>query len=853
MPSPLPAATILRMEAPGILPDQPRFAENVWRAPLVPAALAVTAGVLLDRFRTVPLSLSLLTILLALAAWFVTRGGIRPGLPLAYLGLAGVAFGAAFHHRHLHVYPADDIGHFAKEAAQLVRVRGVLDEEPSITPRVRNDPLQSFAGADPTFAVLRATALARAEDWRPVSGRARLVIAGQLPTWHVGDEVEVAGWLEAPQSPGNPGERDQAAVLRDQRIRAVLRVRQTPAAVTRLAERWPYTLTGWFAVLRGWGRRQLTEAVPEHAGLAAALLLGDTAALPRADWEKYVRTGVLHVLAISGQHLIVLAVFLWWVLRLLGVRQSRGAWVVGMCLLGYALLAGGRPPVLRAAVMVCVACGALVRRLPVLVPNTFALAWLTVLLLNPTDMFTAGCQLSFLATAVVYWTTSRMRREQDPLEQLEEESRPAWQRFLRGWARVIGHAYVVNFAVWLALTPLFATHMHLVPPAALVIGPPLTLVAAAALIFGFTLLPCTLVGWPLAIPLARLTSWSLSACDEIVQVADGPIAPRWYVGEIPQWWLWGCYGALLGMLLLRTLQVRWRWFVPAGAAWLCVGLVSGSSRLPVDEFRCTFLAVGHGGCTVLQIPDGRTLLYDTGAITGSDVTRRHVAPFLWHHGVRRIDELLISHADLDHFNGVSALLERFAVGRVTWTPSFSERRSAGVRAVIEELTRRGVPTRRVSAGDRLRAGEVTLDVLHPPLQGPAGNENARSLVLAVRYAGHTLLLTGDLEGPGLQRVLALPPVPVDVLMAPHHGSRGANTPELAAWARPHVVVSCQGLRANTPEDLYKRAGARYLDTARYGAITIRSNHAGLWVETFRTQERFLVAPQRDRQRLNSLN
>src|SRR5262249_5176178 len=155
----------------------------------------------------------------------------------------------------------------------------------------------------------------------PVSGRVSLVVAGRLPpSWHVGDEVEASGWLEASQGPANPGESDGAALLRDQRIRALLRVRSAPDAVVRRAERWPQTLGGWLAVIRAWGRRQLEEALPEHAGVAAALLLGENAAMTRADWEKYVRTGVVHVLAISGQHLVVLAVFLWWVLRLLGVR-----------------------------------------------------------------------------------------------------------------------------------------------------------------------------------------------------------------------------------------------------------------------------------------------------------------------------------------------------------------------------------------------------------------------------------------------------------------------------------------------------------------------------------------------------
>jgi competence protein ComEC len=224
------------------------------------------------------------------------------------------------------------------------------------------------------------------------------------------------------------------------------------------------------------------------------------------------------------------------------------------------------------------------------------------------------------------------------------------------------------------------------------------------------------------------------------------------------------------------------------------------------------------------------------------VTRRHVAPFLWQRGVRRLDEVFLSHADLDHFNGVPALLERFAVGQVTTTPTFAQRGNRPVEATLKALARHGVPLRVVRAGDRLSAGEVRIDVLHPPAQGPEGNENARSLVLLVRHGGHALLLTGDLEGAGLARLLGMAPVRVDVLQAPHHGSPSANPLRLAEWARPAVAVACQARPRTGPgrEDVYARVGGRLLGTWPHGAVTVRSSAAGLTVETYRTKLRLTL-------------
>jgi competence protein ComEC len=263
--------------------------------------------------------------------------------------------------------------------------------------------------------------------------------------------------------------------------------------------------------------------------------------------------------------------------------------------------------------------------------------------------------------------------------------------------------------------------------------------------------------------------------------------------------------------------------------------------------RCTFLAVGHGGCTVIETPDGRVLLYDAGAISGPDITRRFIAPYLWSRGVHRIDEVFLSHADLDHFNGLPALLDRFAVGQVTMTPTFADKATPGVAQTLAVLRERGVPIRILKAGDRVTAGAVQIDVLHPPPTGPDGNENARSMVLEIRHAEHRILLTGDLEGPGLEQVLQLPPRPTDVLMAPHHGSKVSNKADLAEWAHARVVVSCQGPPRGAPvlDAVYNPTGAQVLGTWPHGAVTVRSHASGMVIETYATGQRIVLRTNHD--------
>jgi competence protein ComEC len=816
----------------------------------MPAALAVTAGILLDRYVGVPWPLSLLAVAVSLAGWlWYSVRASSSVVPLVCLGLAVAATGAARHHLYRDTYPADDIGNFAEAEPRPVHLRGVLDEEPFRVRQARQDALRSIPRPDPTLTVLAVTQMEQDDGWVPVSGRARLVVAEPLEGVHVGDEVDVLGFLSAPLGPSNPGEPDQAAHLRDQRIRAEVQVRKTEAGVVRLEEGWPRSFKGWLAAVKGWGQRELEEALPpEQSAIAQALLFGRGSAMTSADWERYNNTGVVHVLAISGLHLAVLSWFLWSVLRLLWVPRRYGAGIVAVIAVAYALVTGAEAPIVRSAVTVCVFCGGIVLRRPALPANALALAWLVLALATPTDLFNLGCQLSFLAVAVLYWggTKDWFRPSQDPLDRLLDEARPAWLTRLRGWGRDLVRIYAVTLVVWLTQAPLVAAHKHVLSPSGVVLGPPVVLLAAVALVSGQLLLVCRAVCWPLAPPFAWLTRWSLAACDRVALGAQGTSGSYCYVSDVPAWWLWGFYGGLLAVLLLEPLRRRWRQAVLAGLAWLCLGLLLGLPRGSSDEFRCTFLAVGHGGCAVLETPDGRVLLYDAGALGGPDVARRHIAPFLWSRGIRRVDEIFLSHADLDHFNGVPELLERFAVGQVTCTPTFEDKPTEGVARVLRDIRAGGIPRRVVRAGDWLSAGDVQIEVLHPPDDGPEGAENARSLVLLVRHAGHALLLTGDLEEAGLARVLGLTAVHVDVLQAPHHGSRKSNTPELAVWARPQVAIACQGppLGGREPPEPYTSMGAHFLGTWPHGAITVRSHRTGLVVETFRTGQRFAVRPGR---------
>jgi competence protein ComEC len=189
-----------------------------------------------------------------------------------------------------------------------------------------------------------------------------------------------------------------------------------------------------------------------------------------------------------------------------------------------------------------------------------------------------------------------------------------------------------------------------------------------------------------------------------------------------------------------------------------------------------------------------------------------------------LDAVLLSHADADHFNALPELLERFSVGKVYVPPGMLERETPALTALREAMSRRRVRVGETWAGDRLSGGlGCRIEVLHPPRRGVLGSDNANSMVLAIEHQGRRILLTGDIERPGLDDLRHEEPWPCDVLLAPHHGSRGADPPGLSHWCSPKIVVISGGSAFDVRQttNTYRAIGARVLHTAEDGAVHVR--------------------------------
>jgi len=780
---------------------------------------------------------------------------------VAAIACAGAGWSAA----RWNLFSAADLAWSLDALPGPVALEGVVLQTPQRLPArsVSAPATARLAQAAPEPAsewLLRVEGVREGSVWRAAAGRAAVFVEGPPPDLIVGSRIRLFGRGMRPGPALNPGEFDLRE--RARALRCLSNVRTEGAgAITVMQVPPALTLASLLDEIRARGERTLQACLsPQRAPLAAALLLGSRDSLPSEESQEFLVTGTIHILSISGLHVALLAMALFQLLRAVAVPRRWSLLFVAVATGLYMLLVHPETPVVRATLLVWLSClgGAVGRRSLAL--NALAAAAICVLLWHPPEVFRIGSQLSFLSTAVLIGAAAAWHRSAvpaDPLERLIEQSHPPLERWLRRAGRNAWELVLLGAAVWVVTAPLVAQRFHLVSPVGLLLNPVLSPLVALAMGWGFLCLAAA----PFSAVLAGLcgagcdaTLGLISACVSWAAALPGGYA--WVCGP-PGWWVGGWYLLLVAILLwmpahrLRSLRL---WGVVI-VAWLGVGQVAATVSQLVSrplQLEAVVVAMGHGCGIVVRSPTGRCLVYDAGRLGAPGAARRAMAAVLWSEGVRRIDTLVISHADADHFNAVPELLERFSVGEVVVSRAFLESDSVAVADLLRKIEATRVPIKIVAAGDALPFDDLCrVRVLHPnpephpeeeaPAAEPrAGDDNQSSLVLAVEAAGRRLLLTGDLEGKALERFVEADPDPCDALIAPHHGSGTTLPPTLATATVPDwvIVSGVGGARWGEVRDAYANSRsdgrpARVLKTGGEGAIRLRFTAAGTSVQQFR--------------------
>lgn len=656
---------------------------------------------------------------------------------------------------------------------------------------------------------------------------AAAVRSGPQAALRAGQRWQFTVRLRRPHGNLNPHGFDLELFLMEQGVRAVGHVRDGPGGAVRLEDRWRHPVER----LRQAVRDAIFDHVddPRAAGVLAALAVGDQSAIAREDWAVFRATGIAHLVSISGLHVTM---FAWLAGRLLTALWRRcgaatlvcpaplaGRWGGWAAAAAYALLAGWGVPAQRTVWMLGVVCalGSAGVRWPW--PMVLLAAAVLVTALDPWSLLQPGFWLSFAAVGLLMASGSPMVAQRQPQPQSLVDAPPAIRA--RRWSAAFGtlvadgvRAQVLATVGLAPLTLVFFQQLSLV-------GLLANLVAIPVVTLWVT--PLALMG--VAVPwLWTLAAWSVQALGALLGLlAQWPLA-MWPVPVAPLWAQ--AAGLLAAWLAVAPLPWRVRWL----ALPLVLPLLWPALDRPAPgHFHLVAADVGQG-TAVLVRTRGHLLLFDTGPGFGgdSDAGQQLLVPLLQARGERRIDRLVLSHRDLDHVGGAASVMRALPVGELLSSLEADH-----------PLLAQGVPHRPCRAGDRWVWDGVSFELLHPTEVdlGPKRKANARSCVLRVQAAapgGGSVLLTGDIEREQEQRLVAAlgsAGLQVDVLMAPHHGSKTSSSGEFLDATRPRVVVVQSGYRNRfghpAPAVLmrYAQRDIRVVDSPRCGAWTWRGDAA----------------------------
>ncbi len=854
------------------------------RAPLVPAAMAMVAGIVLGRYASLPIGIWATVAIAAFLTAAITLGREHLRiLTIAAIATTIIFASATWATTSYRRIPDNHIVTFSSKGSVLATIRGRVVSAPRM--RKAQTP---YWQPDRTSFLLESDAIGSTDgEWLPTTGTVRVKI--NEPAWDLsaGQQVELVGSLRRPRPPGNPGQHDWREA---DRYKGILVSFSVPCAdgVTTLKDADENPLSGLWRRMRSTARQHINGCGrQDDTVLLEALVLGERSPALRELNQVMVEAGIAHFLSISGLHLGIFLGFIYWVCRVLTFSPRRSAWVVLIILAGYVLLAEPRAPLLRSAIMASAICIAVISNRSVSTRNALAAAAIILLVIDPLQIFRAGFQLSFGIVAGILVLHEPIRqllfgkwlRERDLMVFNYEHRARGWFYF-RGadWFIVL---VSMSLSAYISAAPLVAYHFGRFCPYAPFLSILLLPMLVAVLIPAYVSMTLAFLMPNLAALIGSLAADAAGVMRQLVMLTRHLPGLSIDLFTVPAWCIVLFYLVAGLWILAKKSRLIFSSAVVATLGLTVSIVVTQLPAKPPVNGQLHILDVAHGSMTLLHAPDGKTYLFDAGTLAPIDAYNQILRPFLRAKRLPSPEAVFISHANIDHYNALDSLLDRRPPKRVYLNEYFGlrEEGSPDVRKLLSEFQRRDVEIIRLRAGQKVSlSGKTTVEILWPPPLGGTvkrnevelGRDDASytlatakfplperdttcrsnltvppdnldinncSLVLRVICGGKSVIIPGDIGEPAETYLAKLPPGEIhsDVLILPHHGS---GTPTLKTFleaVNPEIIVQSSSYRL-APAELLEAIGERKrYATFRDGWIGLTLSGDKLGVETMHSE------------------
>ena len=636
-----------------------------------------------------------------------------------------------------------------------------------------------------------------------------------------GDTLTLQARLELPRTVRNPAGFDQQSYLWTRDIQLLLRrpVRileiRPPGEAFHLA-RSMYRARGHIIT-----RLERWLGQPE-AGLAAGLLLGDKSGLDAEFRTRITAAGAAHLLAVSGLHVGFVALILAALAALVRLGRYGRLLFTGLGLLGYVLLTGAPPSVVRATLMALLYLWSLALEREPNPWNILAAAAIIGLLIRPADLFSPSFQLSFSAVAGIIHLYPRLKAAL-------AATRLGTRLFSRRALRFMITLVLVSLAAQAGTLPAVLYYFHALPVYALLANLFIVPLAGLVVAGGIIALASAPFSGAVALIFANAIWLLLNLMKVLLEVPSQLPYTLLVTGRPSVGFLLLMVAALAAGPYLFRFGRRRPFHLTLGTL-LLVNVMVWRSALSERALTVTFLDVGQGDATHIALPDGRHMLVDAGiASPRFDAGRLVVTPYLRGQGISSIHAAVYSHPHSDHIGGFVHLLRHFRVGEIWDIPHRHRNRLVTILQALTDSLH--IPVRRLTAGAAFNLGNVDLSILAPDSLAAANSSNLNdaSLVIKLRYGETSLLLMGDVGGSSERRLLAYgDALRSRWLKVGHHGSKTSTSPALLELVQPQGAVISVGRNpyGHPAEEVVRRLEAAVPQvhrTDKSGALVLRSD------------------------------
>ena len=629
---------------------------------------------------------------------------------------------------------------------------------------------------------------------------------------HAGERWQLSVRLKQPHGTSNPYAFDFEAWMLERNLRAngYVRSNGNNMRLDTLVRSPDYLIEHLRETVRVHFQQVLGDS--PYTGVLTALAIGDQGSIPASQWQVFTRTGVNHLMSISGLHITMLASLAFALTYALWRRSGRltlalparkAAVIVGLLVaLGYALLSGFSVPAQRTVYMLAVIAAALWLSRNVAISQILAAALLASLLLDPWAVLSPGFWLSFGAvTLIFYMTAYRLHRQHWLIEYGRIQ-----------WAMMIG-----------LIPPLLALfqQISLVSPLANAFAIPLV---------EFVVVPITLLGALLPFDwILHLAHQAMSACMVALEFLNHLPDAVWTQHAPPAWSIALGMAGALWTLLPRGFPARW-----LGLLLLLPMFLILPQPPPQGALRIVIFDVGQGLAVAAQTHN-HTLLYDAGPdFPGeADSGNRILIPSLRAQGIARLDGLMLTHDDTDHTGGALSVMQAMPIN---WLSSSLPDDSPILQQAHNQL--------RCADGQSWDWDGIHFEVLHPSRASYTDekiSKNNRGCTLRISAGPHSVLLAADIEKESEARLLQqhADKLPATLLVVPHHGSKTSSTPEFVAAVHPRYAVFTAGYRNRFGHpkqevvERYRSIGSELLRSDEDGAVIVEMDGQDFRIERWR--------------------